>query len=460
MKPSQIVDYSQYPRSALKSEAPINFGEATVESVDSYVERLTSTHDVQRKDIECYVTGDNEPRRRSAGHVEPLRPDSPYASSEKFATALAALTHQPTVARLGLGWMHTMLGRSDALKPYSAWCSICLRQAHYGRAPHSKPLSWSIRGVEACVIHGVKLSTTCSNCGLSLNVRSGLKYPFELCPHCAVPLFKIDEIEQRIAILASEEQMIVARQVGEMLASLPMLPLQALHAPNLRDVIDSCNRRGIGGTNQLIRNADISKGHLSALLKGAKAGLDTWVRVAVGADLSLAGLFSDGLWKEDVSGVCIAWKPTMLPRVRRPPIDWSATVQIAEAQIASGSSKGFYAFCREMGIDQRHAGKMLGNLQGALNLVAGGNKAQRKLERVQALARKMKSAAEEFHRAGVRVSARSMARHLEFSRQATDFVLAYGSFAAEVGAKPYIGKRRKSRAKPRPPEQTSDLLNG
>lgn len=459
MDTNQIVDYSQFPRSTLKSEAPINFGEATVESVDSYVERLTSLHDVQRKDVECYVTGDNEPRRRSAGHVEPIRPDSPSASSEVFVRALAALTHQPNIARLGLGWLNTLLGRSDALKPYSAWCAICLREMHYGRAPHCKPLSWSIKGVEACTIHGVQLSTNCSNCGHSLGVRSGLKYPFELCPHCAVPLFKGDEVDQRVALPASEEQMIVARQVGEMLASLPMLPLQALHAPNLRAVIDSCRRRGIGGTVQLMRNADISKGHLSALLKGGKAGLDTWVRVAVGADVSLAGLFSNAHWKEDFSGACIAWKPTMVPRVRREPIDWAATAQTARARIADGSSSGFYAFCRDMSIDPKHAAKMLGNLRGELDQAAERNESHRGRERVANLSSSIRTAAEEFRQASLRVSARAMARHFDMSRVATDFVLAYRRFATEVGAKPYLGRRRRSRAELRAAEQPTDLLN-
>ena len=130
-----VIDYSEYPRSALKSQVPIGWGTPVVESLDGYLERLVSALDVPRKSLECYVSGDNDPQLRREGRVEPIRPDSPWRSSKTFAATLAELTQQPSVERLGLGWLHGVLARAEATK-----AEVCLvRSVCQGSALRSCP---------------------------------------------------------------------------------------------------------------------------------------------------------------------------------------------------------------------------------------------------------------------------------------------------------------------------------
>ena len=44
----------------LKSLPPIAFGTPLSESLESYLERLCAVHNIQRKQLECFVTGELE----------------------------------------------------------------------------------------------------------------------------------------------------------------------------------------------------------------------------------------------------------------------------------------------------------------------------------------------------------------------------------------------------------------
>ena len=236
--------------------------------------------------------------------------------------------------------------------------------------------------------------------------------------------------------------MIIANQVGELLAQLPGLPLESIHSPDLRRVIDSCKARCIGGTNQLVRMSGFSKGALSAMLGGAKAGLDTWIRVAAAADVSLAGLFADELWREGVNGKTCAFRNSLFQVRKLNPIDWPEVRRAAEARIADGTASGFYAFCREMDMDAHHAGKMLGELRNQLNAVGAVTQAKNEARSVDELAATIRTIAANYGEQGLRLSARSIARHLQSPRMSRDFRAAYSRISQEVGGRHYVGRRR------------------
>ena len=118
-----LVSYENQPRAPLKSLPPIGFGTPLSESLESYLERLCAVHDVQRKQLECFVTGELQSHKRSQGLIEPVRVDSAWPTTQAFASSLSALNQQPNVARLGFGWLTCILAGADALRQRSAWCT-------------------------------------------------------------------------------------------------------------------------------------------------------------------------------------------------------------------------------------------------------------------------------------------------------------------------------------------------
>ena len=69
------------------------------------------------------------------------------------------------------------------------------------------------------------------------------------------------------------------------------------------------------------------------------------MRVAMAADVSLAGTFAPELWKEGYAGRPIAWRSTHSAR-RKPGIDWNAVRAKVRSRFAKGAAVSVYALCR------------------------------------------------------------------------------------------------------------------
>ena len=211
--------------------------------------------------------------------------------------------------------------------------------------------------------------------------RAGLRFPFLNCPRCLVPLHMGSGTDEPLAEPADADQLAAAEQVGTMIAKLQQRgDPGTLVKPDLRRVITSALGRELCvGTNDFVRKALISKGTLSSLLNVQKAGLDTWVRVSLAADVSLAGLFAPELWKEGVFGRSISWRSVISEARQRPPLDWHAVRDEAMRILQGASVISCYELGRRLKADPQYLKKRLGarvtgrrNLLGSLCHQEGG----------------------------------------------------------------------------------------
>jgi hypothetical protein len=425
------VDYRPFQRSELKSVPPAECTSGLVESLGGYAERLAVVIDVPRKHLELLVAGKpivtRGVGRRPGSLSESARADSPMRSSAAFAARLAELTSQPEVARLGLGWMCDVLTVPEAIRRHCAWCPRCLRDSLQGRRAAYVPLLWSIKAVEACPLHGVPLRSSCAHCGSAFPMRTGLRYPFHSCPKCFLPLSQTCSVSEPVDGRATLDQQAAAESVQEMLRLLRARPATAeLRKPDLRRVIESAVARGIcTGTNHFLRIAHISKGTFSGLLNGGKGSLDLWVRVALAADVSLAGLFVPELWAVDVRGEPISWLRRMTPIRRWRSLDWDDIRRQVTAQIESGNAEGFNAFSTRLGVDASHLRSGLGHrLVDRLNKAAAAKRDRESSAEVLALAAQMVKETASMVGQGVRPSVRALARRLSRGRKSSIFVAA------------------------------------
>jgi hypothetical protein len=92
--------------------------------------------------------------------------------------------------------------------------------------------------------------------------------------------------------------------VCELLIELQRLPADCSpNSPDIQRVVESAVRRGLVDSGaELARSAGIAKATLSGLISGQRGGLDTYLRLAVAADVGLAGLFVPRLWREGIVG--------------------------------------------------------------------------------------------------------------------------------------------------------------
>lgn len=427
-------------RATLASLQPTGYGTDQVESMESYAEHLRSVHDVARWQLECTVAGVNDSRRRVGKYLSP-RLDGLSASACSFAEKLAALTQQPQVARLGLGWMREVVTPVEALKQGAAWCAHCVRDFCQGRRPPRLPLLWSIAGIDACPIHEEPLADHCANCDSCFAARWALTYPYYHCPNCQVTLFAVGSDEAPPSSNTLADRLLAARQVGHMLAALTARdPAEPLGRPSLRKVIDSAVRRRICvGTCQFQRQCGISKGVLSSLLNGGRASLQVWIRVSLAADVSLPGLFAPELWRENVSGRSVTWRPGALSKRRVRRVDWEHVRSEVQEALRSGDTPGAFRMARELQLDPGFFKKMVGPLASQLDEAARGMSSRARRQNVSDLQDRLVVEAKQLALAGCRVSARALARQVGLPRHSLEFVLAIRAAAQRIGIPAYIG---------------------
>ena len=265
--------------------------------------------------------------------------------------------------------------------------------------------------------------------------RAGLRFPFLNCPRCLVPLHMGSGTDEPLAEPADADQLAAAEQVGTMIAKLQQRgDPGTLVKPDLRRVITSALGRELCvGTNDFVRKALISKGTLSSLLNGQKAGLDTWVRVSLAADVSLAGLFAPELWKEGVFGRSISWRSVISEARQRPPLDWHAVRDEAMRILQGASVISCYELGRRLKADPQYLKKRLGAVADRLNKAAAENRAREAQKKAESLAGEICLEACAIRKEGLRISEGSVAQRMNRGRRSTEFLLAFEKAAVHIG---------------------------
>jgi hypothetical protein len=428
-----VVNYGPYPRSTLLSTMPYGCGTGHLESLHGYVDRLVVAHRTTRYQFDRFVWDrSGVPPPLCLQHTRRSY-DTPSPRSAEFASCLAGLTRQPTVARLGLGWLHRCISPNDTLREQVAWCEECLLESSIGSRPPYLPLLWSLHCVKACPIHRRLLSTSCRSCGSADRARARLAFPYRDCPSCQQPLAKAGESRAQ----ASAGQLLAADLVADLIQNLqgieddePVLPPRIHAAADSVALSGRCRNR----TDFAMRTG-INVSTFTHVERGGLSSINVAVRVAATAGVSLAGLMVPRLWREiAVHGVADADELDVPTRLYRCVSNQDAARKEIDAQLRSKYPKSPEQLARELGIYLKHLRLAAGD---KVDLLSQAYRAGQKLlrdDRARALANRLIVEADALRSQGLKLSAKQLARRVQLDYTNVVFTLAMRKAAPKLGA--------------------------
>jgi hypothetical protein len=235
---------------------------------------------------------------------------------------------------------------------------------------------------------------------------------------------------------ASPAEIAKSRLVADFVEATQRLgPDESPRAPDVRRLIESAIRRGIFDTRAaLALEAGISKGTLHLYEhQGGNASLDCLARLALAADVSLAGLFMPNHWSEGVAGGSAGNCSGLKARRSRPRRDWSAIEARAEKSLVSDAPMTTAELARVLGTCPVYLRKRLGDKAAQMDEAVRSRAEQLRLDAASRLAQVIVEKAGDLVASGVRVSARRLATSVKARRNSRRFRTAL-DIARERGA--------------------------
>lgn len=442
-----VLDYSRMGCAELASKEPVGLGTGQAESAESFVERVRHLHDASRNDVYFHILGLLHSERRAVGGIDIPPLNSPSPAAFACMQRLAILTKRPQVARLGFAYMHAVIAPADLLRKDAVWCEHCLRDMYEGRRPVGVPLLWSLRCVEACPLHQVCWGATCHSCGCRFQSRGELRYPFYVCPKCRAHLFRTltdDQSTPPERPHALQERLWVAHQLADLIAVFsqrdPSLPLEK---PNLRNLVATATERGsCSGVNDLFDRAKVGRSVMTPLRAGRKASLNIWLRLAMAADVRLAGLFAPECWSAGNPGGSVSLQNAGAWIRHKPKVDREAINAEVHRRMQYGPPITSFSLAGEFGMHPQSFKRIVGPLALQLDQATAARRAEISRQRVEELADEIRKAAGAMRKAASRVTAYRLATRLGCGPRNREFVLAMRNAAPEVGLGAYVGANR------------------
>ncbi|MBJ8046535.1 TniQ family protein [Bacillus cereus group sp. N18] len=178
-------------RTNLYGIVPIGDKPEYIESLSSYLIRLSKAHNIKFNDLLAYVIApilnkkyllNSSIRGGNRFYDSAHTVNGIGKTANDMVSALKYLTGKDTLEKLTLIRFKCFFGDRHLLRRSLAWCPSCLKQNLY------YPLIWSLSAYKVCCIHNVTLEDQCSNCNypipyLHRNVQLGI------CPRCLKELF-------------------------------------------------------------------------------------------------------------------------------------------------------------------------------------------------------------------------------------------------------------------------------
>jgi hypothetical protein len=194
----QDVAYQAYPHWDIKSPPlphrshlfrlePIGIGTAEVESLTSYVTRLSEAHCVSSQLLLCKEIYPSTGKRYShySGSLgfSASQINGFGKIAETTITALEQLTYRDNLRYMTLLTWGNIFSSVGLLRPQRAWCAVC----HDERLKEGKPLYeqliWTFEDISVCPWHREQLRETCQHYKHSLPVLAAFSYP-GYCSRC------------------------------------------------------------------------------------------------------------------------------------------------------------------------------------------------------------------------------------------------------------------------------------
>lgn len=186
-----------HQRSILYNLLPIKLNTGLVESMSSYLIRISNTHNI---DVGTLVNKVIIPRleKKYLNRSTEYGGNSFFESAKtmnsfnknafEMAKVLGELTSRNDLNQLTLLNVNGKFSNRNLLKNELSWCSECLKEWHE-KDDLYYPLIWHFKLVHICLKHECFLSNCCENCS-KMNPILRRKMILGYCSYCAHPLFK------------------------------------------------------------------------------------------------------------------------------------------------------------------------------------------------------------------------------------------------------------------------------
>jgi hypothetical protein len=348
----------------LISLKPINVGTDMAESLESYVQRVANAHHVPRYFVDLLVESNTDillqPKRAS----NPTCLNTPSKAVQHYVLRLAELTGRSEARYLGLGSLNGALSQLKLNRSHKAWCVVCLAEWNEEQKTPYWPQVWAFPQYSTCHVHNVVLENKCKKCGTSFPPERPWRAELDKCPACRTPLYsqtKVSDTKNQGGI--NEGQKIpeyvdlVGYALGKLVSNIQTIAEDDLEVgTKFSLLIEHCRKYDLAKTPaDLARIAQLSPPTIHNLQHNEHAhSLDNLLRIAVIAEISLAGLLCPKLWKTTASEFYVQEKHVKLPSSnKRDYYDWDQIGKQVLASIDAGTAEVPWKMARSMGLCEK-----------------------------------------------------------------------------------------------------------
>jgi len=214
-------------RSRLFNLPPIGVGTAQVESLTSYIARLSAEHGVSPRKLLCAEVlahiGKATQYYASPCHFSAYQINGTRKLAEVIAVGFERLTLSTDLRHMTLQMWSNVLSPQKLLRKSRAWCAGCYEERLVAEKPIYEPLIWSLDAVTLCTKHNERLCGKCPHCKhqlpfLATNDRPGY------CSRCGQWLgisstLISKQTEDRVIEAELSQQVQIQHSIGELLAT-------------------------------------------------------------------------------------------------------------------------------------------------------------------------------------------------------------------------------------------------
>ena len=168
----------------LYSLQPIAIGTPRVESLTSYIMRLSESHTVSVRTLILQEIFPDLSTRPTNAHFSGLHSlNGMGVCYEQWVDILGKLTSRRDLRALTLLPWQSLLTSGGIVRRRRTWCPLCFQEWQRHGMPIYECLAWVLAPVTVCPIHHILLEQHCPHCRRPMLVLSAHAHP-GFCAHC------------------------------------------------------------------------------------------------------------------------------------------------------------------------------------------------------------------------------------------------------------------------------------
>lgn len=348
------------PHSHLFRLEPIGVGTAKVESLASYVSRLSEAHSVSSHLLLCKEVYPlvNRTSHYSGSLGFSARQINGFCKiAEDTVAALELATYHNNLRYLTMLTWRNIFSSTGLLRTKRAWCVACHEEKLREGKPLYEPLIWTFEAVSVCPWHDERLKERCQRCNHQLPVLAAFSYP-GYCSRCKRWLGSSSYNVNRghSDPLVSEEEL--ARQtsityaISELLSRAPSLVTAPSHERFIANFAKQIVHVANSNINYFSTIVGLWSGTVRRLLAGeTKLRLSVLLQICSRLNISPFDLLSDASNEEMfVKRLALLEKCTPRPKSS---ISWSNVDKELRLALEEYPPPSLESVARRMGYDQR-----------------------------------------------------------------------------------------------------------